>query len=248
MKKSTFTKLGMLIAGSWFASNVAWGGPPPEPPRQGGIPQCEEQLLESAIDLAICEATTQTFPATGQTSCWDSAGNLLDSCDGTGHDGDIQAGADLSYTDNGLTITDNNTKLEWVKQDDNDMGCGSYPGNLDMDCTFTWDDAFTFVASLNQVGHGGYTDWRMPNVRELMSIVNYQKSNPPTVSAAFDTGCVAGCTVDACSCTVAKDYYSSTSFAGYPRYAWIVLFVNGNVMNGGVKVIDRHVRAVRGGL
>lgn len=63
MKKSTFSKLAMLVAGGWLASNVAWAGPPPEPPRQGGIPQREESLLQCntdltqcSIDVAICEA------------------------------------------------------------------------------------------------------------------------------------------------------------------------------------------------
>ena len=37
-------------------------------------------------------ATAGPFPATGQTSCWSSAGVLLISCAGTGQDGAIQAG------------------------------------------------------------------------------------------------------------------------------------------------------------
>jgi hypothetical protein len=101
--------------------------------RKGGLPRCEAELAECLInlteterllqvcedDLAQCQAVAgQAFPATGQTSCWDSTGALID-CEGTGHDGDIQAGAGLSFTDTGLTIIDNNTKLEWMKQDDN---------------------------------------------------------------------------------------------------------------------------------
>src|SRR5207249_5145188 len=55
------------------------------------------------------------FPATGQTTCWDSSGNVIP-CAGTGQDGDLQKGAPLSYTDNGDgTITDNNTGLMWEK-------------------------------------------------------------------------------------------------------------------------------------
>jgi len=60
----------------------------------------------------------QKFPATGQTSCWDSGGNVIP-CAGTGQDGDIQAGATLKYKDNGNgTITDRNTKLVWEKKSD----------------------------------------------------------------------------------------------------------------------------------
>src|SRR5215510_10778276 len=56
------------------------------------------------------------FPATGQTTCWDSSGTLIP-CAGTGQDGDTRAGAPLAYTDNGDgTITDDDTGLMWEKQ------------------------------------------------------------------------------------------------------------------------------------
>ena len=227
--------------------------------RKGGLPRCEAELAECLInltetetqlqvcedELAQCKATEgQAFPATGQTSCWDTDGNPID-CAGTGHDGDIQAGADLSYTDTGLTIIDNNTKLEWMKLDDNNGDCGSYPGYLDKDCVFTWDEAFTFVASLNLANHVGHDDWRVPNVRELVSIVNYENALP-SASTEFNTGCVSDCTLDICSCT-ASLYWSSTSDAFEPSYAWFVGFGDGDATNL-EKSDDAHVRAVRGGL
>jgi hypothetical protein len=234
--------------------------------RKGGRPRCEAELAECLInlsekenllqacedDLAQCQATAgQAFPATGQTSCWDSDGSAID-CAGTGQDGDIQAGATLSYTDNGLTITDNNTKLEWMKQDDNDsLGTiicdpGSYPGNLDKNCLFDWDGAFAFVAELNARNHAGYSDWRVPNVKELQSIVNHENFDP-AVSVEFDTGCVFGCTVDACSCTNTGLYWSSTSFADGSFVAWGV-FLSSGIVNLDDKSEFKHVRAVRGGL
>jgi hypothetical protein len=236
--------------------------------RKGGRPRCESELAECLSnlsekenllqacedDLAQCQATEgQTFPATGQASCWDSDGNPID-CAGTGHDGDIQAGADLSYTDNGLTITDNNTNLEWMKQDDNNslgtIFCdpGSYPGNLDKSCKFDWDGAFAFVAELNARNHAGYSDWRVPNVKELQSIVNYGEALP-AVSVEFDTGCVFGCTVDACSCTDMSFYWSSTTmfFPDVFVFAWGVFFSAG-IVNLDDKSEFARVRAVRGGL
>lgn len=54
-------------------------------------------------------------------------------------------------TDNGNnTVTDQTTKLMWQKQDD---------GTLK-----TWDDAISYCEGLSL---GGYTDWRMPNIKEL---------------------------------------------------------------------------------
>ena len=239
--------------------------------RKGGMPRCESELAECTINLtetetklavcedalAQCQATEgQAIPATGQTTCWDRDGTEIP-CDGTGHDGDIQAGAELSYTDNGLTITDNNTKLEWMKQDDNNMDCDSYPGSLDKDCELSewdWDDAFpsesddafAFVATLNANNHAGHTDWRMPNVKELLSIVNYEYFKP-AVSAEFNTGCVAGCTVDACSCTAEDTYTSSTSNPADRERTLDVYFGSGYVF-GGLKINTARVRAVRGGL
>ena len=230
--------------------------------RKGGRPRCEAELAECLInlsekenllqaceeDLAQCQATGgQAFPATGQTSCWDSTGALID-CDGTGHDGDIQAGAELSYTDTGLTIIDNNTKLEWMKQDDNNGDCGSYPGYLDKDCGFSWDEAFAFVAELNtQPCFADHCDWRVPNQKELQSIVNYENLNP-AVSAEFDTECVVGCVVEVCSCTaVVNGYWSSTSFVESRILAWGILYDWGFEFVGN-KSFGLHVRAVRGGL
>ena len=83
------------------------------------------------------------MPATGQTTCWDSAGAVIP-CAGTGQDGDIRAGGALSYTDNGDgTITDNNTKLLWARK--------SNDGTIhDKDTGYTWFDAFAVhIAGLN---------------------------------------------------------------------------------------------------
>jgi hypothetical protein len=86
-----------------------------------------------AIDTSgcACGGGGGAFPATGQTTCWDSAGTVIP-CAGTGHDGEIQAGATLAYTDNGDgTITDDNTGLMWEKLSDdgsiNDKDT-TYPG------------------------------------------------------------------------------------------------------------------------
>ena len=71
---------------------------------------CPAQLATCRDELADCRAQPggQRFPASGQTTAY-----------GPGSDGDVQAGAPLSYTDNGDgTITDPNTGLMWEKKDD----------------------------------------------------------------------------------------------------------------------------------
>ena len=54
--------------------------------------------------------------------------------------------------------------------------------------TYTRATAFGHVTTLNSMRFAGHADWRMPNVRELLSIVTYQKILP-TVSPAFDDNC-----------------------------------------------------------
>jgi hypothetical protein len=177
---------------------------------------------------------------TGQTTAY-----------GTGSDGDLQKGASRSYTDNGDgTITDNTTGLMWAKKSDD--------GSIhDKDNTYTWGMTSspytmngtmvtTYLAALNSGGgFAGYTDWRIPNVNELQSLVNYQNFNP-SVSSAFNTGCVASCTVTSCSCTQSDFYWSSTTLTAIPLGAWIVFFNFGYVLYGS-KSGSYYVRAVRGG-
>jgi hypothetical protein len=162
-------------------------------------------------------------------------------CAGTGQDGELQKGLARAYVDNGDgTITDTKTGLMWEKLSDD--------GSIhDKDTTYTWANAFaTKVAALNGGGgFAGYTDWRVPNVNELESIVNYGAVNP-AVSPAFNTGCVASCTVTSCSCTQSTNYWSSTTSQNTPFYAWYVYFLAGSVNNGN-KANNGYVRAVRGG-
>ena len=128
MKPILFSIIALVTSG-WLATSAAFAAPPFPVPPKGGLPHCKAELAECSINLieselqrqacedalAQCQATAgQAFPATGQELCYSfdtsDADNSID-CAGTGQDGDIQAGAALSYTDTGMTIIDNNTKL-----------------------------------------------------------------------------------------------------------------------------------------
>src|SRR5436190_3929714 len=183
------------------------------------------------------------LPATGQTTCWNSSGNVIP-CAGTGEDGELRGGALLAYADNGNgTVTDLNTGLVWEKLSDD--------GPVhDKDNLYTWANAFTaHVAALNFTSFAGYNDWRLPNVRELQSIVNYQNVNPAVSSAsAFNTNCAPGCPATTCSCTASGDYWPSTSSVSDPWNAWYVRFSYGRVDAFGRsdgKSGAAYVRAVR---
>jgi len=209
--------------------------------------------IVTAVNAALNECPAGTscggrFPASGQTTSY-----------GPGSDGAVRAGAPLSYTDNGDgTITDNNTGLMWEKKD-------SSAGVHDQDNSYTWgmtesntmDGTMVteFLDTLNRAPcFAGHCDWRIPNVKELLSIVDYEIPYPgPAVDAAFNTNCVAGCTVDGtggpmCSCTASDSYWSSTTVRTRPSNAWDVFLGSGDVAGSDKRLIRRAARAVRGGL
>ncbi len=78
-----------------------------------------------------------------------------------------------SFADNGNgIITDNATGLMWAQ---NDSGTG-----------LNWEEALAWVETQNAAGYLGYNDWRLPNAKELQSIVDYSRSPDTTGSAAVD--------------------------------------------------------------
>jgi hypothetical protein len=192
------------------------------------------------FDVSGCDAGA--FPASGQTTCYSTTGVVV-ACAGTGQDGEKQAGANLAYQDNGDgTVTDLNTGLTWEKLSDD----GSVH---DRDAVFTFANAQTHVAALNGMSFAGHTDWRLPNVRELLSLVHYGVANPAIMTSAFHTNCFGGCTVLNCSCTAFLNHWSSTSSTNLPGSAFTVNFTDGTVgvfTKTGVGNTFA-VRAVRGG-
>lgn len=91
--------------------------------------------------------------------------------------------AAAAFTDNGDgTITDTVTQLMWVK-------C-SY-GQSASDCSggsatrLRWNDALLTVVALNGTGYKGHSDWRLPNIKELESLVQIDQHNLAIDGTAF---------------------------------------------------------------
>ncbi len=120
---------------------------------------------------------------------------------------------------------------------------------------------FGWIAQLNAgSGFAGQTDWRIPNKKEMESIVDAGAYNP-AVDPVFNTNCGVsdpnfgsgnsgnpGCTVITCSCTATQpSYWASTVFAGDSTQTWAVLFYDGTVSTFSTNTL-LYVRAVRGGL
>lgn len=89
------------------------------------------------------------------------------------------------FVDNGdETITDNATGLMWCKYDSgNDMFKSDVSGYTNNDGSLNWQEALDFSENIS---FAGYSDWRLPNAKELHSIVDYSRSPDATNSAAID--------------------------------------------------------------
>ena len=194
---------------------------------------------------------------------------------GPASDGNLQNGSSRSYTDNGDgTITDNRTGLMWEKKSydgsihalTNTYTWGETSPPYTMDGTVVT----TFLGTLNnrcadettecstngdadctgigtgKCGFAGHRDWRIPNVNELQSLVDYEPATP-AIDPAFNNGCTSGCTVLTCSCTLSTYYCSSTTYQVSPNYAWDVSFADGTVYANSSKSSSLHARGVRGG-
>lgn len=76
------------------------------------------------------------------------------------------------------TITDNATGLTWMKVDSGKLKAGSTK-----DGKMNWQQALDWAENLEYAGH---SDWRLPNAKELHSIVDYSRCPDVTNSAAID--------------------------------------------------------------
>jgi hypothetical protein len=161
----------------------------------------------------------------------------------TGDDGDNQRGVTTSsrFTDQGDgTVLDNLTGLIWLKK----ANCiGTDNSTFDTDNTggdgqVYWQTALDFVADLNTtpVNCGvTQTDWRLPNLRELQSLIDYGQYGPalPTGHPFLD---------------VQSDYYwSATTYASVTSYAWGVYLYRGGVGYDDKTTATGYVWPVRGG-
>lgn len=129
------------------------------------------------------------------------------------------ASGDFIRDDSKEVVLDASTNLLW--QDNNDSKT----------LTKTWNEAITYCEGLEL---GGYSDWRLPNLNELYSLLDSSKYNP-ALSSVF------------ANVVSYYDYWSSTSRAGNSYSAWTVTFSNGSVFYYNPKTTSYYVRCVRAG-
>jgi hypothetical protein len=180
------------------------------------------------------------LPKTGQVTCYDALGDIID-CFGTGQDGEIQAGESWPnprFTDNvDGTITDNLTGLMWLKDANCARTIGHNPDNSP-DSQMSWEHALDFIAGINSGTYSacrsGFTDWTLPNINELESLVNAEESNISVWLTSFGFNNV-----------MSNDgYWTSTTRAEDANSAWLVGFAFGSFWTP-EKTSHRYVWPVR---
>ncbi|MCX6761094.1 MAG: DUF1566 domain-containing protein [Candidatus Nealsonbacteria bacterium] len=181
-------------------------------------PTSTMHTLQEIYDLAV----RFPLPDTGATT---SYGASPDDADYTSTN---SFACDMSFTDNGdETIIDNCTGLMWDKCSQGLSGSSCTTGTA---TTTFWEEA---KVSCENSTSSNYSDWRLPNVKELMSIVNHGRYGQSIDPAYFPA-------------TVSGNYWSATTYKNNTAYAWFVYFFNGYVYGSLKASVSYFARCVRG--
>ena len=160
------------------------------------------------------------LPRSGQSTSY------VDYDDGY-YEAGLPVGAGTRFIDNlDNTISDITFSLMWIANHELVSGVG-----FDFTYPMFWAAAISQISALNAAGYAGHTDWRLPNIHELFSIVDNGRGSPcinPLFYAQTDF------------------YWSSTTAANWTTLAWTIIFEDGDVFPPAKAAILAYVRPVRG--
>lgn len=138
---------------------------------------------------------------------------------------------DSRYTvNNDGTVTDNETGLMWMQCSEGQAwesngGAGNCTGTA---TTHTWDAA---LALANDKAFTGHSDWRLPDIKELASLVAEDRYDPAINSTIFPV-------------TPSDKFWSGSPYAGSSSTSWIVYFSTGSSIES-YRYSSGRVRLVR---
>lgn len=184
------------------------------------------------------------LPDTGQTQCYDTQTTPVSGACPGGGNGTGPAGQDGSYApaasqpayavyyggvETSSYTVDNVTGLMWVTNPDD--ACSGCSGGYVSSGTYTWENA---LARCEGLSYAGYSDWRLPNVRELESIVDHGTTAAPRIDKTYFLN------------TQTSVYCTGTTRAAITTDAFYITFFTGTVSIY-EKSFSSYVRCVRGG-
>lgn len=143
---------------------------------------------------------SRCYLQTGQSTCHDSTGREIP-CTGSGQDAEFRRGLPWPsprFGPEGGLVLDRLTGLTWP----NDANLAGFP--------VTWQEALDYVAAMNREKAFGHADWRLPNRRELRSLMSHQSRNPALPEGHPFVNVFLGW------------YWTSTTAAINASYAWYV--------------------------
>jgi len=126
-----------------------------------------------------------------------------------------------SFSRSNGVVSDSSTNLEW--QDD-------YSDNNNSIKEATWQNAIDYCENLSL---DGKSDWRLPNLNELTSLLDDTKYNP-SINEVFQ------------HTNSSFHYWSSSSSSRNSEKAWVIDFSGGFQAHFN-KDNNKYVRCVRGG-
>ncbi|WP_415716826.1 DUF1566 domain-containing protein [Maridesulfovibrio sp.] len=151
--------------------------------------------------------------STGLQKCYNSLGEEIH-CENSGQDAEYSIGAIAKgnrFDVKNNLVHDLLTGLSWLKQAD----VFTYP--------LEWEETLDAVARLNKDEFMGYSDWRLPNRKELRSLVSHGAKKPALPRDHPFQNVFLGW------------YWTSTTSAVAPAYAWRVHFEGGRMFYGNKK-------------
>ena len=208
-------------------------------------------VLTLALTLGLAAVAAPAHPytivGTGQTQCYNDTREIAPPQPGQPFYGqDAQhPGVAASYTlsHDGLMVRDNNTGLIWQRSADTNGD-----GVLDSRDKLTWQQALAWPAQLNTAKFGGFTDWRLPTIKELYSLIQFSGMDvgPTSTGTAnlhpfIDTKYfkfVYG-DPDANERLIDSQWATSTQYVANPRMMFGVNFADGRIKGYGTALPGR---------
>ena len=162
-------------------------------------------------NIVMGTANRVSYLWTGQQTCHNAKGQVID-CSGTGQDAEFRYGTPWPaprFEIKGELVEDRLTGLSWTRS-----------ANF-AELPLSWQEALDFVRQMNFQEQYGFSDWRLPNRHELHSLISYQSCNP-----ALPTG-------HPFKEVFPSWYWTSTTAAINPAYAWYIHMEGARMFYGG---------------